>query len=116
MKGLYLTRPYNRSYPRAIHEVTSKLKIEELHVSLAKGDSSEFQSENSKLASPNGAFLAASFEEDEISVEDRWKSLVGVLAGLFCISFNQLDHRSAVTPPFILPSFAEGSFSSLFSF
>lgn len=96
-----------RSYPRAIHEVTSKLKIEELHVSLAKGDSSEFQSENSKLASPNGAFLAASFEEDEISVEDRWKSLVGVLAGLLCISFNQLDHRSAVTPPFILPSFAE---------
>ena len=87
----------NRTYPRAIHEVTSKLKIEELHLSLAKGDSSDYQAANSKLASPVGAFLVASFQEDEIPVEERWKSLVGVLAGLFCISLNQLDTRSAVT-------------------
>ncbi|CAG5099025.1 Oidioi.mRNA.OKI2018_I69.XSR.g16183.t1.cds [Oikopleura dioica] len=102
-----------RTYPRAIHEVTSKLKIEELHLSLAKGDSSDYQAANSKLASPVGAFLVASFQEDEIPVEDRWKSLVGVLAGLFCISLNQLDTRSAVTPPILLPSFAQVSSPSL---
>ena len=49
---------------------------------------------------PIGAFIVATFDEDETGVNERWKSLVGVLAGLFCISLNQLNLETSISPQF----------------
>ena len=47
------------------------------------------------------------FFSTDRSVDERWKSLVGVLAGLFCISLNQLDSQNSISPTWPIPSFSE---------
>ena len=49
---------------------------------------------------PHGAYLLATFDSEE-NVDKRWKSLVGQLAGLFCISLNQLDDGASFSPAWV---------------
>lgn len=97
----------HRVYPRVIHEITSKFDLSELRLSISRGGEDGFQW-SSKMESPPGAFLAATFDSTQnITTDERWKSLVGVLAGLFCISLNQLNLESSISPLWPLPSFME---------
>ena len=45
-----------------------------------------------KAKAHNGAYLLATFDK-ELNVDQKWKTLIGQLAGLFCISLNQLDDQ-----------------------
>ena len=43
--------------------------------------------------------------DNENNVEEKWKTLIGQLAGLFCISLNQLDLKNSFTPEWLLPMY-----------
>ena len=80
-----------RLYPRLIDEITGKLGVIELDLQLTRGQTEDISNV------PYGAYLLATFDSDE-NVDKRWKSLVGQLAGLFCISLNQLDSGASFSP------------------
>jgi len=80
-----------RRYPRLIDEITAKLGVVELDLELTRGSTEDVPNV------PYGAYLLATFDTVE-HVDKRWKSLVGQLAGLFCISLNQLDSGASFSP------------------
>merc|ERR1712142_651219 len=93
--------PHSRKYPRIFSEITSKLGVSELDLRLTRGwtDSNPLEG-----AAPNGAYLMATFD-NETDVDGKWKTLIGQLAGLFCISLNQLDGKNSFTPEWLLPMY-----------
>ena len=93
-------------YPRVIAEITDKFDLAELELTVTRMGEDGFQW-NRKMSAPPGAFIAATFgESNRYSVEERWSSLVGVLAGLFCVSLNQLNLETSISPRWPIPGMA----------
>ena len=92
---------HSRKYPRVFSEITSKLGVSELDLRLTRGWTDSVPLEG---AAPNGAYLMATFDNDN-NVDGKWKTLIGQLAGLFCISLNQLDLKNSFTPEWLLPMY-----------
>jgi len=92
---------HSRKYPRVFSEITSKLGVTELDLRLTRGWTDSVPLEG---AAPNGAYLMATFD-NENNVDGKWKTLIGQLAGLFCISLNQLDLKNSFTPEWLLPMY-----------
>ena len=84
-------------------EITSNVGVAELELTLTRGWTDKFDAPLEAEA-PNGAFLLATFETSD-DIDQKWKTLVGQLAGLLCISLNQLDHQASLSPPWHLPGF-----------
>lgn len=95
------TSHHSRKYPRVFSEITSKLGVTELDLRLTRGWTDSVPLEG---AAPNGAYLMATFD-NENNIDEKWKTLIGQLAGLFCISLNQLDLKNSFTPQWLLPMY-----------
>ncbi|CAD5123745.1 DgyrCDS12063 [Dimorphilus gyrociliatus] len=89
-----------RLFPKALAEIISAYKIQELHLSLSHGLWRHEKWGYPLRPAPPGAELAVWFEDGVKNVDQQWKSFRNVLAGMFCASLNFMDTKSTAIPKF----------------
>ncbi|KAL4234028.1 hypothetical protein ACF0H5_005682 [Mactra antiquata] len=92
------TFKHYRLFPKALGDVLSKYKVQELHLSQTQGlwnyDLWGYPPEDA----PPGVELWVWFQPQNVNYDQLWAELVNALSGLFCASLNFMDSKATTIP------------------
>ncbi|XP_045191639.2 GPI transamidase component PIG-T-like [Mercenaria mercenaria] len=92
------TFQHYRLFPKALGDVLSRYKVQELHLSQTQGLWKHEHWGYPPEDTPPGVELWVWFQPNYGSIDQVWAELVNALSGLFCASLNFMDSKATVIP------------------